>query len=167
LPGQDKSAQVKNYIVVGLVIVAMIVAYFRFFHGKNRPQPGPEPVPAASAEINLSQLQAAAQMKVSRPEWSVPGPYRPIERDIFAPVKKEVQEQTAASAETQIETTPPPLDLALQGTIVTASKRLAIINGQFLRIGDAVGEYEIVGIEKNRVVLGRGDRRWELEMGRP
>lgn len=164
---QGKSQQVKNYIVVGLVIVAMIVAYFRFFHGKNRPQAGPEPVPAASAKIDLSQLRESAQIKVSRPEWSPPESYIPIERDIFAPVKKEIQEEDEVPAETQLETAPPPLNLALQGTIVTSSKRLAIINGQFLRMGDAVGEYEIVGIEKNRVILSRGDRRWEIEMGAP
>jgi len=169
LAPQDKSKRVKNCIVVGLVLVAMIVAYFQFFHGKGRPQAGLEPVPAATGRIDLSQLGEPARIKESRSEWSAPGPYHPLDRDIFAPVKKEVREQSQAPTETRMETTAPPLDLALalQGTIVTSSKRLAIINGQFLRLGDSVGEYEIVGIEKNRVLLAQGDRRWELKLGGP
>jgi len=167
LAPQDKSKRVKNFIVVGLVIVAMIIAYFQFFHRKGRPQAGLETVPAASARIDLSQLRESAQIQESKPGWSAPGPYHPLDRDIFAPMKREVPEQAVSPTETQVETTPPPPDLALQGTIVTSSKRLAIINGQFLRLGDTVGEFEIVGIEKNRVLLARDDRRWELKLGEP
>jgi IS30 family transposase len=96
-------------------------------------------------------------------------------RDIFAPLKspKKVKSRPTAPLKsrkkarrrpTEQKPSRPPPSLKLRGTIVGGQRPIAIINDQFVRIGDWIGEYRVVRIGKTEVLLNSGDRKIELEM---
>lgn len=56
-------------------------------------------------------------------------------------------------------------DMNLEGIIYDPrGKSLAIINGTVLKIGDTIGNYSIIEIEKNKVTLSWGNEKIILEL---
>lgn len=53
----------------------------------------------------------------------------------------------------------PPLNVELKGTIVGGNEPLALINDKFVRLGEKVGEYQVIGITPSAVHLKAGDHR--------
>ncbi|MCK4909217.1 MAG: hypothetical protein KAS70_04910, partial [Planctomycetes bacterium] len=62
--------------------------------------------------------------------------------------------------------TPPP-PMALTGILYQSNKQTAIINNTVMRVGDMVGHMEITDIQRNRVILKQGPRKYLLKLGRP
>ncbi len=54
--------------------------------------------------------------------------------------------------------------LELNGTIVGGNNPVAIINNQFLRTGEWIGGYQVVKIDKYKVLLSSGDYQKVLEV---
>jgi len=54
--------------------------------------------------------------------------------------------------------------LSLSGIIWDAQKPLALINGMTVKVGDAVGNYVIVSIEQDKVILNDGAKDFELKL---
>ena len=91
------------------------------------------------------------------------GALHSVIRDIFkepvmpAPKKPEPTEE--------IEKTPePPPPMTLKGIIVGGKRPIAIINDRFLRIGDMMGGYQVVEINKDIVRLNSGNNEIVLEV---
>ena len=58
----------------------------------------------------------------------------------------------------------PTPSLNLKGTIVGGERPIAIINDQFLRQGDQIGEFKVVNIGKKEVVLNSDERTLVLRL---
>jgi hypothetical protein len=85
-------------------------------------------------------------------------------RDIFRPV----QLPTESDSLNQVETTPAPIGvLKLKGTILGGKVPMAVINDKFVRMGEKIGEYQIVKIDSNEVVLRSGSHEKVLQVLTP
>jgi hypothetical protein len=85
-------------------------------------------------------------------------------RDIFAPV----QLPTDSEALIRAEQTPGPSGvLKLKGTIISGKIPMAIINDKFVRMGERIGEYQIVRINPNEVLLRSGSQEKILQILTP
>lgn len=54
----------------------------------------------------------------------------------------------------------------LQSVLLGGTRRIAFINGKAVRVGDAVGQAQVVSIERDGVTLSSQGRIIELETGR-
>lgn len=167
---QLKRAQIKIYIVIGLVILALIVAYFRFFYKKGDTQAGPA-TPAASTalttQITVPQVSENIRSTGGKEKMQPEASFSPVVRDIFAPlIIPSTTEPKPGALDQAMGVTKMGPNLSLDGTIVGRSKRLAIINGRFVRQGEMIGEYKVVSIGEKMVRLSLGSDIFELKMGR-
>lgn len=164
---QPKKEQIKTYIVIGLVILALVVAYFRFFYKKGDTQAAPAASTALTAQITAPQVSKNIRPAGGKEKMQAEASFSPVARDIFAPliIPSTTAPQPGALDQDMAVTKMAP-NLSLDGTIVGRSKRLAIINGRFVRQGEMIGEYKVVSIGKKMVRLSLGSDIFELKMGR-
>jgi hypothetical protein len=87
---------------------------------------------------------------------------RTVLRDIFAPVKMDVRAETQAPTEEAQEPVP---SFQFGGVIVGGESSLAIINDQFVRLGDWIGDYRVLRIGNKEVVLGSDRKTLVLQFG--
>ncbi len=160
----DKQAQpekIKIYIVIVLLIVATIMAYFRFF-GKSRT--------SASQAINASAAdlydipEIPAQMRAAfSPATDETAPYEPPRRDIFAPM--------AAAPPELVDSLDTPHRVAdrrpnLSGIMRGAHGSQAIIDGNIVRVGETIGGYTVSEISQHQVILTSPTERLVLTVGK-
>ena len=158
---EKKNKPIQIYIVIGLSLVLMIMGYFRFIHNKSisgddhtMPGAGPAQFDIASVEINKPQKSSMHALPVNEP-LSI------YIRDIFAPLKS----LTAAEIQSTNQTpSTPVLSLKLKGTIVGGGIPIAIINNQFVCVGDVIANYTVVKIAGNRAFLTSGNHQTVLEV---
>ena len=179
----NKKDKIKIYIVIGLSVVLLISGYFRLIHPRikrgssvikpkgqalqNKASmaspavkiPKNEPsTESLRAEISPNEQQNESpitdMLKIESQheppaELNAKEDFQSDIRDIFAgPV------DVFAKDESQPEEQPkPPPPMKLKGTIVGGKKTIAIINDQFVRLRDWIGDYQIVKITKDRVFL--------------
>lgn len=74
-------------------------------------------------------------------------------RDIFSPLNSPPRAEKTSEEKEVERSDPPPPSFTLKGTIVGGRNPIAIIDDQFVRPGDWVGEYRVVKIGKKEVVL--------------
>ncbi len=169
----ERNEKIKLYLVIGLLAVAAVLAYFRFFHSA-RP-PGGEPRPATGADAPQLAVPPVTLPPREPPAAEPPPAARPeIARDIFAPASwpapAEPRDAEAAAggqgaaAGRALPALPP--GLVLKGTLVGGGKAMAVINGAFVRLGDSVGDYRVVSIQSNEVVLRAGEHEVTLEVSK-
>ena len=157
-----KSEKVKLYIIIGLLVVAAIVAYFRFVHKKNGADADIASHPPKEVKFDVSQIQKI------KPKRRPQEPRLPVNeflsmsiRDIFTPV----QLPTESDPLMQVEISPAPIGvLELKGTIISGNESMAVINDKFVRMGEKIGEYEIVKIDPNEVLLRSGSHEMALQV---
>lgn len=146
-----KSEKIKLYIVVGLLCVAVIVAYFRF--GRKKTAPGTNIAKSSPQELtfDVSQIKKPGLKKRARKHESAANESLSMNiRDIFSPVRLPIASESPPPPEQ------PPMptgDLVLKGTIIGRKNPMAIINGKFVHIGDKIGAYKIVKIDSDDVIL--------------
>jgi len=164
---QPKRAQIKIYIVIGLVILALTVAYFRFFYKKGDTQAASAASTALTAQITVPQVSENIRPAGGKEKMQAQASFSPVVRDIFAPliIPSTTEPQPGALDQDMAVTKMAP-NLSLDGTIVGRSQRLAIINGRFVRQGEMIGEYKVVSIGEKMVRLSLGSDIFELKMGR-
>ncbi|MBW2623327.1 MAG: hypothetical protein JRD68_10510 [Deltaproteobacteria bacterium] len=165
----SKKDQIKLYIVIALVILAVIIAYFRFFYHKA-PKPGTQvPSTYTSGEITVPQVNYKSPPELQKPLKEKRENFRADIRDIFAPSipPKKAQEKRVAMTALpgKADSPPDPIPVfTLGGTIIGSGKPMAIINERFLRVGEFIEGYKVVSIEAQRVLLVSGKNRIALEM---
>jgi len=126
--------------------------------------------PSSQTQINLDPLKTAQphRLRMSRP--TLPEPPRMDIRDIFAPLQlppkpKPVVQSTPPVFSKPMEKAPvvalpaPPLNVELKGTVVGGNEPLAIINDKFVRLGEKVGDYQVVRITPSAVYLKAGNHQ--------
>jgi len=158
---EKKSERIKMFILILGSVVFVIVGYFQFIHKKPtavKARTSPNTplsqlvVPAVNIKISQNARKADPAAGESLPE---------LIRDIFSPVKSNSADKRSA----ELQQSAIPLSaMELKGTIVGSGKPLAIINDQFFRIGDWIGEYKVIRIGKKAVLLDSGHNQIELEM---
>ncbi len=143
----------KLFFLILMVFVAGVIGYYRFFRtadtgGKQKPvaeisdqQSGPIPTPLAPQK---GKNPIKAENNHGR---------RTISRNIFEPAAPLPAAPLPASSPAQKA----PLDMTLSGTIIGGDLSMAIINNQFVRQGQMVGQYKITRITPDKVYLASKD----------
>jgi len=153
-----KDQQVKLYIVIALAIVAMAVAYVRFFRG-SRPAPGPA---AETAGAAVSSFDLDVTVPEIEPVFDgTPAPFRPVERDLFAPAPVHSAEAAAAD-----EPGRPGRrrTLKLKAVMSGSGGRMANISDRLVKEGDRLGRFTVGRISRDRVLLHEGERVYVLRV---
>lgn len=194
----NKNEKTKLYMVLGLLCVAVVVAYFQFFRSKDEPAAVVPTVPqrnmsnpidsaeSISRRLQTKSLPAVQPVRVAKR----PTQEKVVRYPINQNQKKGRQDQTASEPEGQyISTNPirdiferpyihvkpePPapagvtaakgaapreIPLELKGTIISGDRPIAIINNQFLQLGDTIDEYRVFSITSNEVLLKAGSHK--------
>ena len=161
----DKREKIKFFIVIGLALIMVIVAYFRFWHKKGIPAPDwlaakPSQTGQVATDIT-SDRQPDAQVSDRPTDVVLPS----VKRDIFRPVKIPPADAGRPRKNKPAKSKPTPVPkFKLGGTIVSGGESIAIINDLFLRTGDFIAAYKVVRIEENKVQLVSGKKNIELKM---
>ena len=156
-----RSEKVKQYLVIALAVIAALVAYFSFFRsGKDTPvKAAARPRPEAKVDLKKIEIPRLQGPKTIRIPSDALLNFKI--RDIFAaaalPPEPEVEKkQKPAEKKNTGQKAAPTIRLDLQGTIIGGNNPLAIINNQFLGVGEKIGDYQIVAIAPNTVHLKAG-----------
>jgi len=188
---QSKAEQIKIYIIIGLLVVAGVVAYFRFFHKKKPsvviPAPGTPTagIPAGGLtvpEVKIKEIKSTAAAKTQAlKKEDVPL------RNIFVPARwpRRVEAQPElvvlevtdvddmewemaqawADEDLQRHLQPKPFPrVTLLGTLIGGKKPLAIIDDRFMRAGDTIDGYKITEITADEVRLEGGGEEVVLKV---
>ena len=161
---EKKSEKIKFYLVIGLAVVFLIMAYFQFFRPKANNEvnaalqthPSLEPAP-----MDIRKVINNKQQTVKDPRAPVPEQIKMVVRDIFSPQAKPKKRGSLVRDRDAHDSSE---SLKLAGTIVGGAKPIAIINNQFFRTGDWIGEFRIISIGAKDVVLDSGDQKLSLEI---
>lgn len=156
----NNSQKAKMYLIFVLLIVLVVVIYFRFFRKRAGYAAYPAGSQVAVAPLEVPQLHIPDLKTVRSSPSPVSGPTAALLRDIFTPSQSplinELIKPHAGQPSRQAAT------LKLKGTIVGGDKAIAVINDQFVKTGDWLGEYRVVKIGKQEVVLNRGSQKMKL-----
>lgn len=167
MPDQ-RSEKIKLYIVIVLAIVAAIFAYFRFVHKKTAPVAEQAPSPVSQNQLTIPDIRIQDALERQRETMPVHESLRAIARDIFEPFrfpeKPGPQPEEQKPEEQKPEAAEPAPSFLLKGTIVGGGNPIAIINDQFVRTGERIGDFKVVRIRENEVLLDSGEKKIKLEM---
>jgi hypothetical protein len=161
----DKSEKIKFLIVIGLALIMVTVAYFRFWHKKgvaasDRLAAAPSQTGQVTPEKTIDR-QSDERVYDRPPAVALPS----VKRDIFRPVKVPPAVTRRSRKNKPVKSKPAPVpSFKLGGTIVSQGESIAIINDRFLRTGDSIAAFKVVRIEEDRVQLVSGGKKVELKM---
>jgi hypothetical protein len=148
---KKKNEKIKIYVVTVLTLVLAALGYFRFLHKESTVVANIKPGTELPAGPDVPQVKIRDPAPDVRP---YPTPEketgRAFIRDIFAPLKPLLKK---ARRPTEQKSSKPAPALKLKGTIVGGGDSIAIINDQFIRKGDQIGEFSVVKIGKKEVLL--------------
>jgi hypothetical protein len=147
---EKKLKQTKIYLSVALSIVLVIAVYVRFVHKKTTHAAVPVQYKARCIRLAIPQGQVPNVFGGKRSELGVHELGRFIPRDIFEPAKAPPQRETQSRPEEPLRST---MSLKLKGTITGGENPIAVINDKFVYAGDRIGDYEVISIGKDEVVL--------------
>ena len=198
-----KNEKVKLYMVLGLLCVAVVVAYFQFFRPKDEPaavvsnvpqsnrpdpietaesisrrlqtksQPAVQPVRVAKRPtqekavrylINQNQKAGRQDQTASEPEgrYMSTSPIRDIFERPYIHIKPEPPAPAGGTAAKGAALREIPLEL--KGTIISGDRPIAIINNQFLQLGDKIDVYRVSSITSNEVLLKAGSHKKTIQV---
>lgn len=145
-----KPERVKIYLIIVLSIVLIVVVYFRFFHKKTTHAPVPVRYRASIVRLAVPQVELPSSQKGEGPKGEGRAQARALPRDIFEPAKAPPQRETQPQPQ---EPARPTMSLTLKGTITGGENPIAVINDKFVYTGDRIGDYEVISIGNDEVVL--------------
>jgi hypothetical protein len=148
----EKSEKIKFYIVLGLALIFIVAAYFRFWHkkGNSAMQSIVAESPAAPLGAPLTEIDKRADEAVDN-RYTQLSPAT-VKRDIFRPVRLPAVPASGTDGQKSAGSQPNP-KFILGGTIIGGGAPIAVINDRFVRQGDSIDEYRVVHIGKNEVRL--------------
>ncbi len=145
-----KPERVKIYLIIVLSIVLIVVVYFRFFHKKTTHAAVPVRYRASIVPLAVPQVELPSSQKGEGSEKEGRAQARALPRDIFEPAKAPPQRETQPQPQ---EPARPTMSLTLKGTITGGENPIAVINDKFVYTGDRIGDYEVISIGNDEVVL--------------
>ena len=150
--------QFKVYLVYALAAILCISVYIRFVHSRlwGKGSTGSSSAPLVSMSIPLTPPNRVEEPQMA-PLFEDPPPF--VTRDIFAPRKALTVEKSKSEKPQEA-----PPTFRLKGTIVGGQRPLAIIDDQFVRVGDRIGDYNVVRIRKKDVLLMSDRTKLHLEI---
>jgi hypothetical protein len=161
----DKSEKIKFLIVIGLALIMVIVAYFRFWHkqgiaASDRLTATPSQTEQVATEITIDR-QSDERVYDRPPAVALPS----VKRDIFRPLRIPSAVASRSRKNKPAKSKPAPVpSFKLGGTVVSEGESIAIINDRFLRTGDSIAAFKVVRIEEDKVQLVSGEKKIELKM---
>lgn len=150
----SRKEKIKLYLVLALAVVFAVVAYFRFAGPKSgEGAPGP-PVTSRTGvsvpEIDIQTERPALPFDKNSLQF-----LEQITRNIFKPGQGIDLQSMVFKKDTQARDKPEKPDLEglnLEATIL-GQRKLAIINGQIIPLGDSLDGHRLVAIEKDSVLF--------------
>lgn len=145
--------QVKELIITAFFIVVLVVVVA----GNLKKKPTKKLVPVSSG---------VSAVAVAKPSAATPVSFTPADERRLRMQKERLnlpwgKSPFTSSTERDYQKT----DLELKGiSLGKEEKNFAFINNEIVKVGDKVGDYEVVKIEKNRVLLKKGDRSFYLAL---
>ena len=161
---KKKSEQIKLYMVIGLAVVFVILAYFHFTGAKSNNGEVVSPSvlpPSEQVKFAIPKTETKGPQICSYRESAVHGSIQTAIRNIFSPLADPEKAENQGREE---QSRNPGESLTLGGTIVGGKSPIAIINDQFVRTGDWIGDFRVVRIGKKDVLLDSGGRKMALEI---
>ena len=157
-----KSERIKVYVVLGLALVMVVNVYFRFIHPRLG-SPGPVRTASAATTVPITVPKVAVEEPTGSPPGQVPSspPSEGGVRDLFAPLVSLPKPEPPKPAPPPPK---PPPSFKLKGTIFGGEKAIAVIDDQYVRVGQSLGEYKVVQIGKKEVVMQSEDKKITLEI---
>jgi len=159
----DKSEKIKFMIVIGLSIVLVTMAYFRFWHKKSNAAPDKLSAVSSQPEQPAPHIAADGQVDEQVHDGSPVVALPAVNRDIFRPVNRPTLVAKRPKKIKSVKPAPVP-NFKLGGTVVSEDDSIAIINDRFLRTGDTIAAFKVVRIEKDKVQLVSGLKTIEVKM---
>jgi hypothetical protein len=147
---EKKLERTKIYLSVALSIVLVTVVCIRFVYKKTTHAALPVPCKAKCDQLPIPEVQVPDVQAGKRSEEGVGEFGCLIPRDIFEPAKVPPQRKTESQPEEPLR---PTIALRLKGTITGGENSIAVINDKFVHAGDRIGDYEVISIGKDEVVL--------------
>lgn len=164
---RNENTRGKIMAVIVLSIVAVVMAYFRFFH-KPESSASTEESVSVEALFPIPELPASFN-RVAAQRHEAPVAYKPPARDIFAPPAPPAPLPGSAAYSNRLArggaaSAPVPEPLQLTGLMQSAQGPQAIINGKIVRTGDRVGAYMVAETGQREVVLTNATERIVLTL---
>lgn len=161
-----KSEQIKIYVTLGLALVLVVSGYFRVIRPRTKGTANATASLPAAPAVQIPKVQVETPQRIETPatnkktkkKQSAIESMSSMVRDIF--VEPVVPKPDDAKEEKK-PSLPPSI---LKGTIVGGENPIAIINGKFFRTGDWIGDFQLVRIDKNEVLLSSGNHEIVLEV---
>ena len=166
----EKREKIKLMIVIGLSVVFVTIAYFRFMPRKESLSVAAPAASVADSRVAIPKIEIKNRQIDPAPTSSDIIMQRFVKRDIFSPLNIPIPEKAEKKPVAQKPANEPPPEpmslpsLKLGGTIVGGDQPIAIINDQFVRTGETISGFKVVQIEKFAVQLASGKRTIRLEM---
>jgi len=177
---QKKGEKIKLVLVTALSLVLLFSFYFRFIHAKVKAteMDSSSASPSGSGMASSSPLAILKKLPIPKgipadlqrlPDYNpaIPDDLHTVIRDIFLPLASNSKPATGVEAVVKEQAPPipkPPPSFKLRGTVVGKETSMAIIDDQFLRQGDWIGEFRVAEIRKKDVLLESGDQKIVLEI---
>ncbi|MBI4633036.1 MAG: hypothetical protein HY742_04015 [Deltaproteobacteria bacterium] len=160
-PGNEKN---KLILIALLSLVFVLVAYVRFFHNAGIHGTSSPVAPVGTFAAVLQPPGVGAGPGGETLDTNFPAP-RTITRDIFAPGRVEFVAGGSKESPQGTGEAMPELMFKLSGVMADQGSAIAIINGKFLKKGDWIEEYQLIGIYDGKVVLnGNGGQKIVLNL---
>ncbi len=151
----------------------VVLCYFRFIHKKGTRGEKKTSYNPLVSELNVPEVKTRIMKTNYWRKQSQDESLPTLKRDIFVNVKSlnnaenEFLKSSSGKSESGIVTiSSSQFDpgMELTGTIVGGQNPIAIINDQFVRVGDLINEYKLVRIKKKEVIFDMDGRIVKVEM---
>ena len=157
----EEGQRIKIYLVIGLALVLVSLAYFRFFHKKPKPSGATAAATAPAVQFEIPQPEIVNRKDTARREAVVREAGRVVVRDIFAPLRALPRASRLPSERKSSERVS---SLQLRGVIFGGKSAIAIINDKLVRKGERVGNYKVVRIREKEVLLRSANESIRLKL---
>ena len=137
-------------IITSVLILVFILAFANSFKS-IRKRIKPKEAPQAQAQARPAALSQTAAVSQG------PTPAKEEEKLVWGrdPFSGKVYSSTERA-----------INLSLSGILWDSKNPQALINSEIVRVGDTLGNYTVIGITKDRVILNDGTKDFELILGR-
>jgi len=166
----EKREKIKLMIIIGLSVVFVAIAYFRFMPRKGSSAVAAPTASGSDPQVAIPRVEIKNRQIDPAPTSSDVTMQQFVKRDIFTPIHIPLPEKVKKKRVKQQPSRKPPPEptsrpaFKLGGTIVGGDNPIAIINNRFVRAGDSISGFKVVRIGKFGVQLASKNRTIRLEI---